>query len=73
MEEEKPFKGISLSNLKVKTARAVECTVQNVELRQSGVVLKSLSQGAKATAVLKANMPLKGGKAVLRNAAALRQ
>lgn len=71
-EQGKPFKGMSLSNVEVNTVKPVDCTVQNVEVRQASVAVKPSATTAK-TAVLKANMSLKGGKAVLRNAAGLRQ
>ena len=69
----KAFKGMALSNVQLNTAKLVECTVQNVEVRQAGVAVKSSSVSSTKAAVLKANMPLKGGKAMLRNAEGLRQ
>ena len=64
----KPFKGMALSNIQLNTAQPVECTFQNVDVNQAGVTKKN----SKA-AVLKANLPLKGGRATLKNAAGLKQ
>lgn len=71
-EREKPFKGITLSNLEVKTVKPVDCTIQNVVVRQSGITVKSSSASSKAV-LLKANITLKEGKVKLKNAAILKQ
>lgn len=68
----KPFKGMALNNVQLKTANPVECTIQNVEVRQASATLKSSSTNAKP-AVLKANMPLKGGIAVMKNVRGMKQ
>ena len=68
----KPFKGMALNNVQLKTAKQVECTMQNVEVRQAGVAMKSSSDGANL-AVLKANIPLKGGKVVMKNVRGMKQ
>ena len=71
-DNEKSFKGLILSNLEVKTTKPVECTIRNVEVRPAGVTVKSSEVSSKAI-VLKANMPLKEGKAKLKNASVLKQ
>lgn len=68
----KPFKGMALNNVQLKTAKQVECTMQNVEVRQAAVAMKSSSDGANL-AVLKANIPLKGGKVVMKNVRGMKQ
>lgn len=68
----KPFKGMALSNVQLNTAQPVECTFQNVDVKQMGVTKKAATANSKA-AVLKANLPLKGGRVVLKNAAGLKQ
>ena len=68
----KPFKGMALSNVQLNTAKSVECTVQNMEVKQTAVKKQSAATSTK-TAVLKANIPLKSGKAVLKNVAGLKQ
>lgn len=67
------FKGIALSNVHLNTAKQVKCTVQNVEVRPTGKAVKSSSLGRANDAVLKANMPLKGDKALMRNVRGLKQ
>lgn len=69
----KPFKGMALNNVQLKTAKPVECTVHNVEVRQAGAAVKSTSVSNVKAAVLKANMPLKGGKMVMKNVRGLKQ
>ena len=66
------FKGMALSNVQLNTATSVECTVQNMEVKQTAVKKQSAATSTKI-AVLKANMQLKGGKAVLKNVAGLKQ
>ena len=68
----KPFRGMALNNVQLKTVKPVECTIQNVEVRKAGAAVKSSTASAKAV-VLKANMPLKGGKMVLKNVRGLKQ
>lgn len=74
VEEDKnnPFKGMALNNVQLKTARLVDCTMQNVDVRSAGVAGKTSSAGAKS-AVLKANLPLKGGKVEMKNVRGLKQ
>lgn len=69
----KPFKGVALNNVQLKTAKPVECTVQNVEVRQAGAAVKSSSVASTKAAVIKANMPLKGGKVMMKNVRGLKQ
>lgn len=69
----KPFKGMALNNVQLKMAKPVECTVQNVEVRQAGAAVKSSSVASTKAAVIKANMPLKGGKMVMKNVRGLKQ
>ena len=66
------FRGMALSNVQLNTAKSVECTVQNMEVKQTAVKKQSAATSTK-TAVLKANIPLKSGKAVLKNVAGLKQ
>ena len=69
----KPFKGMALNNVQLKMAKPVECTVQNVEVRQAGAAVKSSSVASTKAAVIKANMPLKGGKVMMKNVRGLKQ
>lgn len=71
-DSETPFKGLTLSNLEVKTTNPVDCILKNVEVWCERKVVKSLT-GIDQPAVLKANMPLKGGLVKLQNASILRQ
>lgn len=66
------FRGMALSNVQLNTAKSVECTVQNMEVKQTAVKKQTTATSTK-TAVLKANIPLKSGKAVLKNVAGLKQ
>lgn len=67
-----PFKGMALSNVQLNTAKPVACYIQDVKVTQIGKTVRTAATNSKAP-VLKANMPLKGGKAVLKNAAGLKQ
>ena len=67
----KPFKGMALSNIQLNTAQPVECAFQNVDVKQMGVTKKAATANSKV-AVVKANLPLKGGRVVLKNAAGLK-
>lgn len=66
------FRGMALSNVKLNTFSAVDCTLQNVEVRMVDGNIKSAGSSG-ISAVLKANMSLKGGKAVLTNVTGLKQ
>lgn len=69
----KPFKGMALNNVQLKMAKPVDCTVQNVEVRRAGVAVKSTKVSSSKAVVVKANMPLKGGKMVMKNVRGLKQ
>ena len=69
----KPFKGMALNNVQLKMAKPVDCTVQNVEARRAGVAVKSTKVSSSKAVVVKANMPLKGGKMVMKNVRGLKQ
>lgn len=61
----------TLSNIELKTKKDVDCQISDVEVMQGGMT-KSLSMQP-TTIKIKANMPLKGGKVVLRKASSFKQ
>lgn len=61
----------TLSNIELKTKKNVDCQISDVEVMQGGMT-KSLSIQP-TTIKIKANMPLKGGKVVLRKASSFKQ
>lgn len=69
----KPFRGVSFNNVQLNTAMPVACMVQNVEVRQARVAVKSTNVSSTKAVVIKANMPLKGGKMVMKNVQGLKQ
>lgn len=72
-DDKKPFRGVSFNNVQLNTAMPVGCMVQNVEVRQARVAVKSTNVSSTKAAVIKANMPLKGGKMVMKNVQGLKQ
>lgn len=61
----------TLSNIELKTKKDVDCQISDVEVMQGGMT-KSLPMQP-TTIKIKANMPLKGGKVVLRKASSFKQ
>lgn len=72
IDDVKQFKGMALSNVPLKTAAPVVCKVQNVKVQKNGVAVKSSPVNVNGV-LLKANLPLKGGKMLLHNAGPLHQ
>lgn len=68
---EKPVKWMSLSNFKIGTKAPVDCQIKNVMVNNP--LIKSLFGSSRLSMQLKANMPLKGGKATLKNATGIIQ
>ena len=60
------FKEMSLSNIDLQTQRPVDCKMTNVEVVQPNRKVRSTSVKS-SSVVLKANIPLKEGKVVMKN------
>ena len=59
-----PVKSMSLSNVKLKTRKDVDCQIKDVVVIRKGALTKS-AQSEKV--LLKTNLPLKGGKVTMKN------
>lgn len=63
-DEGMPVKSMSLSNVKLKTRKDVDCQIKDVVVIRKGALTKS-AQSEKV--LLKMNLPLKGGKVTMKN------
>lgn len=63
--------GITLSNVSIQTKKLVDCQMKNVTINQPHK--EGLSKLVMSEPVLKTNIPIKGGKVVMRNVKNLKQ
>ena len=68
---ENPVNCFSLSNVNIQTMSDVDCQMKNVTINQTKGVATKSSQGE--AAVLKTNLPIKGGKVRMKNVINLKQ
>ncbi len=68
---DKPVKGVTLINITMETSSAVACQMKNVVVNQphKGIVTKGVINDA----ILRTNMPIKGGKVIMTNVYNLKQ
>ena len=70
-EGDKPVKEMALSNIKINTKQPIDCILTNVKVNQP--LKRLLLRSERPSMQLKANLPLKGGRAQLRNATGITQ
>lgn len=68
---ETPVKGMALSDINILTRNPVDCQMKNVTVNQPRKDV--LTKAASKDAVLKTNMPIKGGKVTMKNVKNLKQ
>lgn len=72
-EANTPLSRVSLSNVKMQTKMAVDCQMKDVEVVQPEPSVVKAVSGMSNEALLRVNMPLKGGKVVMKNVKNLKQ
>lgn len=68
-----PLSRVCLSNVKMETKKAVDCQIKDVEVVQPEPSVVKNVLGISNEALLRVNLPLKGGKATMKNVKNLKQ